>query len=148
MPLSASLIGIFFLFLTPEAGWVRLADQDTSPPQEPAPSKKLQSKLVQPANVLSAKSVPRWGEGLYRDAIKRVLPEYPRRAKSQKIQGDVAVEFIIDEKGAVKNARALNGPPLLQRSAVKAIKQWKFPPPITEDTPARLTKILTFRFAP
>jgi len=61
----------------------------------------------------------------------RSPPVYPREALERKLEGDVTVEFVIDERGAVKNAHAVrSSDPLFESSAIAAISQWKYLPRI------------------
>ena len=57
---------------------------------------------------------------------KRVNPQYPPIAKEARVQGTVAVEILVDEKGHVAGARVLRSIPLLDQSALDAAKQWEF----------------------
>jgi len=61
----------------------------------------------------------------------RSPPVYPREALERKLEGDVTVEFAIDERGAVKDAHAVrSSDPLFEPSAIAAISQWKYLPRI------------------
>jgi TonB family protein len=53
-------------------------------------------------------------------------PEYPEKAKSEGASGKVTVAVLVDNKGMVISARALNGHPLLQVPAVAAARKAKF----------------------
>ena len=58
-----------------------------------------------------------------------VYLKYPREAVSNGIQGRVMVDFIIDEKGKVRDVKVLKGAdPLLDEEAVRVIEaspDWK-----------------------
>ena len=56
------------------------------------------------------------------------LPEYPRRAIQQRIEGDVDLELTVDERGEVSDARVVSGPDELRRAALQAVLQWHFAP--------------------
>jgi len=77
-------------------------------------------------------------------------PDYPEAAKAAGIQGIVAVQVRIDASGAVTDARAINGPPQLQESAMKTAKTWKFEPTVIagKATPVVSTVSLTFGTPP
>jgi TonB family protein len=47
-------------------------------------------------------------------------PAYPEEAKAQKISGTVSINVVIDERGRVIWAKAVDGHPLLQNAALKA----------------------------
>ena len=56
-------------------------------------------------------------------AISLPKPAYPPDAKAQRISGTVAVNIVIDEKGRVIWAQAVDGHPLLREASVKAACQ-------------------------
>lgn len=61
-------------------------------------------------------------------AVRKVNPKYPRRAKVRKQNGFVQLAFNIDEQGLVSNVQVLDSNPkgVFEKSAVRAIKKWKF----------------------
>lgn len=56
------------------------------------------------------------------------LPEYPRRAIEQKIEGDVLLDIAVDDKGEVSDARVLSGPDELRKAALGAVLGWHYQP--------------------
>jgi protein TonB len=69
--------------------------------------------------------------------IVRVNPQYPLRASERGIEGWVAVEFTISKLGTVKNPHVLGSHPssIFDRSALKAIRKWKYNPKIEDGEP-------------
>jgi protein TonB len=69
--------------------------------------------------------------------IVRVQPQYPLRASERGIEGWVEVEFIISKLGTVKDPRVINSHPssIFDRSALKAIRKWKYNPKIEDGEP-------------
>jgi TonB family protein len=61
-------------------------------------------------------------------AIKKAEPKYPSTGSKVRVQGDVRVKVLVDRKGNVTSACAINGHPLLRPSAIRAAIQWKFNP--------------------
>jgi hypothetical protein len=59
--------------------------------------------------------------------VSAVAPVYPKIFPPT-VDGSVMVEVVIDSKGNVLRARALNGPPLLHSPSMKAAKLWQFAP--------------------
>jgi TonB family protein len=55
-------------------------------------------------------------------------PAYPDEARKKGIEGKVILRIVIDEKGHVSQATAVNGPPELIPAAVGAAKMWEFEP--------------------
>ncbi len=92
-------------------------------------------------------SVVRRSEGVIRgNASSRITPDYPPLARSARVAGDVVVEITISEDGDVIAARCVSGHALLQQSALSAARRWKFKPTLLNNTPVKVTGILTFRY--
>ena len=79
--------------------------------------------------------------------IKRVKPAYPLAAFARKLQGQVIVKIVVSETGDVESADIVSGNPVLTRSALDAVKKWKFNPFIKNGKPAKASTQLTFDFA-
>ncbi len=60
--------------------------------------------------------------------IYRVEPEYPLEAREHQIQGPVVLEVHINRDGTVQELKLMNGNSALGRSAMDAVKQWRFKP--------------------
>lgn len=56
------------------------------------------------------------------------LPEYPRRAIEQKVEGDVLLDLAVDDRGEVSDARVLSGPDELRKVALEAVLNWHYSP--------------------
>jgi protein TonB len=69
--------------------------------------------------------------------IVRVNPQYPLRASERGIEGWVEVEFTISKLGTVKDPNVINSHPssIFDRSALKAIRKWKYNPKIEDGEP-------------
>jgi len=69
--------------------------------------------------------------------IVRVNPQYPLRASERGIEGWVAVEFTISKLGTVKDPHVIGSHPssIFDRSALKAIRKWKYNPKIEDGEP-------------
>lgn len=63
-------------------------------------------------------------------ALKRVSPKYPRRAKLRKKEGYVNLGFSISKNGDVFNVKVLDSNPkgVFEKASIKAIKRWRFKP--------------------
>jgi TonB family protein len=64
--------------------------------------------------------------------IKKVNPEYPKDALKAGIQGKVVIEATTGKKGKVVEAKVIDGHPLLNKAALKALKQWEYEPYIID----------------
>ncbi len=75
--------------------------------------------------------------------IKNVAPVYPPRAARKKTEGWVEVEITIDSMGKVTDARVLRtkkNSHVFNNSALKAVKQWSYEPPINFGIKTELKK--------
>jgi TonB family protein len=78
--------------------------------------------------------------------IRRVPPVYPELAKRARIQGKVTLLVNVNEKGCVSSAEVLEGHPILNSSAVEAVKQWIYTPILLSGTPIPVTSTVTVNF--
>ena len=103
------------------------------PPPPPPPPKP-----VQPVRVGGDIKEPR--------LVHRVSPTYPPIAISAKVEGIVILEAAVDDRGAVESVKVLRSVPLLDKAAVKAVKEWRYEPLELngEATPFILTVTVTF----
>jgi protein TonB len=79
--------------------------------------------------------------------IKDAAPAYPDIAKQARVQGIVILEAIIDPGGNVTNVRVLRSIPLLDQSAIAAVKQWKYEPTLLNGVPVPIVMTVTVNFA-
>ena len=79
--------------------------------------------------------------------LKDVKPVYPPAAQSEKVQGIVIVEAVIDCNGDVASVRILRGQPLLDEAALNAVREWKFSQTLLNGVPVKVifTATVTFR---
>jgi TonB family protein len=56
------------------------------------------------------------------------LPEYPKRAIEQRVEGDVTLDMAVDDHGEVSDARVLNGPDELRKAALASVLSWHYSP--------------------
>jgi len=71
-----------------------------------------------------AKEVPQ-AEALA-SATSKPAPPYPSVARQFRVEGTVEVKVTIGEGGTVEKAEPVAGNPILTRSAIEAVKSWKF----------------------
>jgi TonB family protein len=57
-----------------------------------------------------------------------MTPQYPAVAKAGRIHGTVVLQADISTAGQVESLKVLSGPPLLQKSALEAVKTWRYRP--------------------
>ena len=109
------------------------------PPPAAAPTpapipKKPEGPIRMPSSIISGKT------------IEKPAPPYPPIAKAAGIQGTVAVQIVIDEKGHVISAKATSGPPLLMNAAVQAAYRASFTPTVLSGQPVKVTGSITYNF--
>jgi TonB family protein len=73
-------------------------------------------------------------------------PEYPESAKRNGTSGEVRVAVLVDRKGTVISARALNGHPVLQAPAVAAARKARFAPEKLISQRPRTSGTITYNF--
>jgi protein TonB len=73
-------------------------------------------------------------------------PDYPLVAKQAHVQGVVVVSAIVGVDGKVKSASAVSGPPLLQKAAVDAVRQWIYKPTTLNGAPVESETRVEVRF--
>lgn len=63
------------------------------------------------------------------EPLIRVTPRYPERARLNRIQGKVVVEFAVNADGTVERPRVLSASPrrTFEQAAMAAVKRWRYP---------------------
>ncbi len=79
--------------------------------------------------------------------VSKVTPEYPAVARQLKIQGEVELEALVGENGAVDKVTIVSGNPVLTKPAAEALKKWKYKPFVEDGkaTPALVPVYFTFK---
>lgn len=78
-----------------------------------------------------------------------VAPVYPPEWRAQGVGGLITVDFYIDETGGVRMPTvASNAQPLLGASAIAAVREWRFSPPVRRGQPALARVQQVFNFSP
>ena len=120
--------------------------------QNETPAKQEEAKTETPAETVaqtdtdSTDTSPMTVGSLLEFATKRVNPIYPPQARTMRMSGVVKVEVTVDENGKVTEVQNTNGPRLLQRSAVEAVKKWQFKPFMRNGQPTKATGFVNFNF--
>jgi protein TonB len=108
------------------------------PPPPPPPPEKPQT----PIRLHSGIEPPR--------KLIDVAPVYPTLARTAGAQGVVIIEATIDTTGRVVAARVLRSVPLLDETALTAVRQWTYTPARMngEAVPVLITVTVNFTLAP
>ena len=61
-----------------------------------------------------------------RKVTAKTSPTYPEMAKKMHLHGKVKMEVVVSPRGSVTSATMVGGNPVFEKSAIDAVKQWKF----------------------
>jgi periplasmic protein TonB len=78
--------------------------------------------------------------------IHMVQPQYPEIAKTAHIQGTVLLHAVIAKDGTIKQLQYISGPPLLMRSAMSAVQQWRYRPTLLNGDPVEVDTTISVVF--
>jgi len=78
--------------------------------------------------------------------VHRVEPVYPAEARKQGLEGTIALDIVVGRDGAVLRMHALNGPDVLARAAMDALRWWKFEPYRINGEPAVVETTVAVEF--
>jgi len=87
-------------------------------------------------------------EEMERLLIHRVEPQYPQSARGTELQGVIALDVVVGRDGSVLSMKPLNGPDVLARSAMDALRWWKFEPYKVNGEPIVVETTLAVEFKP
>ena len=90
----------------------------------------------------------RVSEGVTRGLlIRKVNPEYPKKARKKHIQGMVILQAKINKNGDIADLAVVSGDPLLAKAATDADKQWKYKPYFFRGEPVDVETQIQVNFA-
>lgn len=142
-------------------GLYRVTGQDYNPPGGPAgpgtTSGPDTSRQVAPSRPIEIEDPPPAPETpkvpkiiskgpITGQATSLPQPPYPVLAKQTGIQGRVSVQVLIDEKGNVVSATAIDGHPMLRVAAQRAALQAKFSATTLGGLPVKVSGVITYDF--
>jgi protein TonB len=78
--------------------------------------------------------------------VQKVLPIYPRLAKSARVDGVVEFSAVINKEGRIENLRLVRGHPLLVNAAREAVSQWRYQPTLLNGQPVEVITNITVHF--
>jgi TonB family protein len=78
--------------------------------------------------------------------VHRVEPTYPADARKANLQGIIALDVVVGRDGSVMKMRALNGPEVLARAAMDALRWWRFEPYRVNGEPAVVETTVAVEF--
>jgi protein TonB len=99
----------------------------------------------------SEEELPKFGEYVYveelPEAITKVNPDYPEIAREAGVDGTVMIQALVGKDGKVKDTRVVKSIPMLDASAVAAVKQWVFKPALSNNKPVAVWVAVPMRFS-
>jgi TonB family protein len=78
--------------------------------------------------------------------VHRVEPTYPADARKDHLQGIIALDVVVGSDGSVVSMHPLNGPDVLARAAMNALRWWKFTPYRVNGEPAAVETTVAVEF--
>jgi periplasmic protein TonB len=89
---------------------------------------------------------PRVSRMMEGNLIFRVQPQYPALARQARVQGIVVLRAMISREGRIENLQVISGPPLLVKSAIDAVLQWRYRPYYLNNEPVEVETQVTVNF--
>jgi protein TonB len=86
------------------------------------------------------------GNVMQASLVHQVTPVYPQIAKTAHISGTVILHAIIGTDGTVQDLQYISGPPLLMRSAMDAVHQWRYKPTMLNGEPVQVDTTISVVF--
>lgn len=105
------------------------------PPTLPPPPKPVPHKPLPVGGIVQESKL-----------IRRIEPVYPEIARQARVSGTVILQVTVDEEGNVTEVKVLQGHPLLNDEAVRAVRQWKYSPTLLNGEPVPVTASITVIF--
>ncbi len=99
-----------------------------------------------PAEVRPKAQVP--ADAMQKLLIHRVEPEYPAAAREKNLEGVIILDVTVGRDGSVLSVHAQNGPDILARAAVNALRWWRFEPYRVNGEPVEVRTTMAVEFKP
>jgi protein TonB len=78
--------------------------------------------------------------------LRHVSPVYPDVAVAARVRGSVILECMVSPQGRVTDVTLVRGIPLLNDSAMAAVRQWLYTPTLKDGVPVPVILTVTVRF--
>ncbi len=104
--------------------------QDGKKVFELGPAKTTAANKMPPPEVVDASNAPVTlsPEAAGELITSRVEPDYPERAREQRVQGPVVLQAVVNEQGQVQHMKVVTGDSQLVIAAINAVRRWQFKP--------------------
>jgi TonB family protein len=135
----------------PQAQPTAVASTAPSPDQDMEGAKSGNTGESAPDTPLSSNNPPTRirvpGKVTAASVVERTTPEYPPQARAGHVQGEVLLHAIIDKEGKISELQVLSGDDLLAKSALAAVRQWRYKPMLVDGEPAEVDTTITITFS-
>ena len=81
------------------------------------------------------------------EPVSQAPPVYPTVAKAAHISGTVILHAIIGKDGSVEQLEYVSGPPLLMKSALDAVRQWRYKPTLSNGQPVEADTTISVTYS-
>lgn len=78
--------------------------------------------------------------------VVRIDPAYPPAARAAGIQGKVVLRALVGRDGSIDELEVISGHPMLTRSALEAVRHWRYKPTIVSGSPVEVETTITVKF--
>jgi len=78
--------------------------------------------------------------------LYQILPTYPDDAKAAHISGTVMLHIVVATDGSVLSLDVISGPPELTKSAMDAVKQWRYRPTLLKHKPVEVDTTVSVNY--
>lgn len=79
---------------------------------------------------------------------ERVDAVYPPEAEQARIEGQVVLNVRLNKYGEIANISLISGHPMFVRTAIEAVKQWRYKPYLVNDEPVEVETMVRLTFSP
>jgi protein TonB len=79
--------------------------------------------------------------------LQKTIPNYPPIAKAARVSGTVILQATISKTGTITNLRVVSGPPMLQQSAMDAVRSWRYRPYLLNGDPVEVETTVNVVFS-
>ena len=143
---TALASGFALVIFMATAGFVQ--GQTSSPQGTPTSQSSVTEPSTQSsANADATRSARIGGNVAQASLMYQVAPVYPPLAKSAHVSGTVLLHCVIGTDGTVQNLEYISGPPLLMKSAMDAVRQWRYKPTLINGMAVRVDTTVSVVFA-
>jgi protein TonB len=102
--------------------------------------------ILPPPPPTTATHPPRVSRMMEGNLIYRIQPQYPALARQARVQGIVVLRAMISRDGRIENVQVISGHPLLVKSAIDAVLQWRYRPYYLNNQPVEVETQVTVNF--